>query len=48
MSPSINDDKKFKNGKKQIWKEAFAVLGMMFILALVSFLLAWFKGHLAI
>jgi hypothetical protein len=39
---------KFKNGNKQMLKEALAVLGLMVFLAVIAVILAWHKGHLII
>ena len=38
--------KYFKNGNKQLLKEALAVIALMAFLAAVGFCLAWYKGHL--
>ena len=35
----------FKNGNKQLFKEALAVLCFMVFLGVVGFGLAWYKGH---
>jgi hypothetical protein len=39
---------KFKNGNKQMLKEAVAVVGLMVFLAVIAVILAWHKGHLII
>ena len=42
----MKENNKFKNGNKQMLKEALAVLGLMLFLALVAVLLGWHKGML--
>ena len=44
----MKENNKFKNGNKQMLKEALAVLGMMLFFAVIAFVLAWHKGHLII
>jgi hypothetical protein len=41
----MRNSNRFSNGKKQLWKEALAVLCLMLFLATVGFGLAWYKGH---
>jgi len=41
-------NKYFKNGNKQLIKEAIAVVGLMLFLAIICVCLAWHKGHLLI
>jgi hypothetical protein len=48
MDVMRHDKRYFKNGNKQLIKEAIAVVGLMLFLAAVGFCLAWYKGHLLI
>jgi hypothetical protein len=44
----MKENNKFKNGNKQMLKEAVAVVGLMVFLAGIAVILAWYKGHLII
>ena len=44
----MKENNKFKNGNKQMLKEAVAGVGLMVFLAVIAVILAWHKGHLII
>jgi hypothetical protein len=44
----MKENNKFKNGNKQMLKEAVAVVGLMVFLAGIAVILAWHKGHIII
>jgi|TARA_B110000196_G_scaffold247964_1_gene217022 hypothetical protein len=44
----MKENNKFKNGNKQMLKEAVAVVGLMVFLAVIAVILAWHKGHIII